>query len=205
MADGKTRVEAPRGMLNPAESDRLAGLQVRPSHIEFATQDPDEEIYILTRKDILTNIGWVTQIFIFALLPVIATILLNQMDVDLTPVIPLNIIILISLIYYSILISMTLFNIIRWYFNVFIVTNKRLINYKFNIITRFKASEAELRNIQDVSQSVVGFLPTVFNYGNLLIQTAAERNKFYIERVPRPTWLRDVIVDLVRLTREERL
>ncbi len=58
-------------------------------------------------------------------------------------------------------------------------------------------------NIQDISQKVLGFLPAAFNYGDIRIQTASERNQFYLKAVPDPTWFRDVISDLSKLVTQD--
>ena len=47
-------------------------------------------------------------------------------------------------------------------------------------------AEADLSAIQDVSSSVKGLLGTFFNYGDVLIQTAAEINQINFEKVPNP-------------------
>jgi len=57
-------------------------------------------------------------------------------------------------------------------------------------------SELELEKIQDVTTDVRGVIPTFLNYGNLLIQTAGERERFIFRNVPDPYEIKDTIMKL---------
>jgi hypothetical protein len=50
--------------------------------------------------------------------------------------------------------------------------------------------------IQDVTSAVIGAIPTVFNYGNVLIQTASEVNEIVFERVPNPEKIIKILQEL---------
>jgi hypothetical protein len=73
-----------------------------------------------------------------------------------------------------------------WYFNVFLVTNERVVDIDFKNMLNKHFAEADLSAIQDVSSSVKGLLGTFFNYGDVLIQTAAEITQINFEKVPNP-------------------
>lgn len=54
-------------------------------------------------------------------------------------------------------------------------------------ITLYKHfAEAELNKIQDISYTASGLLPTIFNFGNVTIQTAGEKPTLEFELVPHP-------------------
>jgi membrane protein YdbS with pleckstrin-like domain len=194
----------PPSSLREENSDISGDLQIEPRDVRFATQDPDEKIYVLTRQDVITNLAWALQAGIMAVLPAIFYVAIINFGINFGQITPVSYQGLALFLYYSVVFTYIIFKFNEWYFNVFIVTNKRILAFQFTPLNRYRVSEAELRNIQDVSEAVIGLFPSVFGYGNLFIQTAAEKEKFKIENVPKATWLRDVIVDLTRLSHRKK-
>ena len=85
---------------------------------------------------------------------------------------------------------------IDYYFDVWIVTNERIINIEQKGLFTRVVSELELEKIQDVTTDVRGIIPTFLNYGHLLIQTAAEKERFKFRNVPDPYAVKDLIMKL---------
>jgi hypothetical protein len=112
--------------------------------------------------------------------------------------------IVVLVVYYSILITYLLFNFTDWYYDIFLVTNERIINIEFSPLKRHRISEARLRNIEDVSETVIGLFPSLFNYGDVKVQTAGRHDLFVFRGVPDPAWFRDVIMDLSKFSRGGR-
>jgi hypothetical protein len=54
----------------------------------------------------------------------------------------------------------------------------------------------ELENIQDITVEVCGIIPTFLNYGNLYVQTAAEKERFIFKHVPNPYAIKDLVMNL---------
>ena len=48
-------------------------------------------------------------------------------------------------------------------------------------------SSADLVTVEDMSINKSGIFPTMFNYGDLLAQTAGSREKFVLSGIPEPT------------------
>jgi len=188
-------------LLRHEEGDVFGGLQVKPRFVTVATQDPDESVYILARKDVITNLGWVFNFALLFSLPLIVFLAVRFFQLSLSSFMPILYFVFILIAYYALILFYGLINFTRWYYNIFIVTNKRIINYKFSPFARYEVAEASLSNIQDVTEVTSGFLPSIFDYGNLFIQTSGTFNKFEIQQVPRPTWLRNILIDLSKLTR----
>ena len=87
-----------------------------------------------------------------------------------------------------------------WYFDLFLITNQRVVDIDFNNLLNKHFAEADLDMIQDVSSSVKGLLGTFFNYGDVLIQTAAEINQINFEKVPNP----EKIIKLLKELRQAK-
>lgn len=66
------------------------------------------------------------------------------------------------------------------------------------------ASELHLSNIQDITSDTEGFLHTMFNYGHVYIQTAAEEERFTFKDVPEPDQVKDAILKLVETNKKRR-
>ncbi len=84
-----------------------------------------------------------------------------------------------------------------WYLDTWIVTNERIINVEQHGLFSRTASELHLLNIQDVTSEVHGLLRTFLKFGNVYIQTAAERERFNFKDVHQPERLREQILKLV--------
>jgi hypothetical protein len=81
------------------------------------------------------------------------------------------------------------------------ITDERMIHTEFKLLTGSKVSEAPLDNIVDISQENYGFLPSLFNYGNVKVQTAtAMKSRFDFQQIPDPSWFRSVLYELVKIS-----
>jgi hypothetical protein len=85
---------------------------------------------------------------------------------------------------------------IDYYFDVWVVTNERVVNIEQKGLFTRVVSELELEKIQDVTTDVRGIIPTFLNYGHLLIQTAGEKERFIFRNIPDPYAVKDLIMKL---------
>lgn len=85
-------------------------------------------------------------------------------------------------------------NLTKYYFDVWYVTNKRLVDIDQKVL--FSRDEAVLRleNIQDVATGAKGIIQTLFNFGNIRAQTAGERREFIMRDIANPEKIREVII-----------
>lgn len=86
--------------------------------------------------------------------------------------------------FYLFVILFAFANFVDYYLDVWIVTNERIINIEQKGLFSREISEKELGQMQDITSDVDGFLPTVLNYGNVYIQTAAEKERFVFKEIP---------------------
>ncbi len=72
-------------------------------------------------------------------------------------------------------------------FDMFIVTNQRLIDISQETLLQQTVASSPLEQIQDVASDVDGFFPTFLRYGNLTVKTASGNDThFFIDRIPDP-------------------
>lgn len=93
---------------------------------------------------------------------------------------------------------------VDYYLDTWIVTNDKILNVEQNGLFSRTVSELDLAKVQDVTSEVKGIVPTIFNYGNLYIQTAGEVERFIFEQVPHPDDIRKQILDLVEADRKRQ-
>lgn len=188
-------------ILSRSDSQAFGDLTVGPRVAQFAGQDDDETVYIIARRDAVTNLSWISEVALLSLLPILAAIVLNNFGFNINDFVQGRFTLLAIFGYYAFLVTLATIKFNDWFYNVFIVTNRRILDFDFQPLSSFNVAEAELTAIQDVSEAVVGVVPSFFDYGNLLVQTAGERIKFVVNQVPRPTWLRDILVDLAKIAK----
>jgi hypothetical protein len=186
----------------------LGTVEITPEGNIFQGQDPDERVYIKARAHPFVNFGWITNLAFLSLLPPIAFFVMINLPAvwrfDIRDYISTYILLLVVGIYYSLILTSFIINLLNWYYDIYLVTNQRIIKIDFSVLSRQRISEAKLENIEDVVESVIGFLPSIFGYGNVNIRTAggATKEEFIFRSVPNPGWFRDVIMELSRYMRE---
>jgi len=92
-----------------------------------------------------------------------------------------------------------------WFFNIFIMTDERVIDVDFNDLFHRVISEAKTDKIQDVNSVMSGAFQTFFNYGSVFIQTAGELPEFVFENVPNPDLVAKYIGQLIDVEEQEAL
>jgi hypothetical protein len=168
----------------------LSASLVFPKVFSFAEQDDDETILVALRPHWFTNVSWILlSIILFASPPLFKFI-------PLIDTLPGNYLFLLSLSWYLVSIAFSFEKFMSWYFDVYIITDCRVIDINFiNLLTK-KFSEAELSKIQDVTSEVSGVSQTIFNYGDVLIQTASEINQITFTKVPHPDRVVKILQEL---------
>jgi hypothetical protein len=74
-----------------------------------------------------------------------------------------------------------------------ILTDQRLIDsYKAHWFSQ-RVSSADLVNVQDISVHKSGLLPSLFNFGDVVCQTAGTESRFVLIAVPRPADVLSII------------
>ncbi len=82
--------------------------------------------------------------------------------------------------------------------DIYIVTNKRVVRKEQVPWGRESRVEAPLRTVQDVQELQEGLLAQLFNFGDLIIETAGERAHVAFSDVPDPAETREAIFEQIR-------
>jgi len=84
------------------------------------------------------------------------------------------------------------------YLDLWIVTDKEIIDVKQLGLFHRRVSKQPLERVQDVTAESKGFAQTFLHYGDVYIQTAGAKEKFVFKKIPYPYRVADKINDLVR-------
>lgn len=79
-----------------------------------------------------------------------------------------------------------LLNWYRYHNDIWVVTNQRIVDSTKTSPFSLKVSTADLVNVQDMTVERDGLLRTMFNFGDIICQTAADIQEFRLAGIPRP-------------------
>jgi hypothetical protein len=96
-------------------------------------------------------------------------------------------------------------NFMDYYLDVWIVTTKRVLNIEQTGLFARTVSELRLYRVQDVTSTVKGVMETLFDFGDVEIQTAGEKTRFIFEQIPHPNRVSKSILELSEIERREQL
>jgi uncharacterized membrane protein YdbT with pleckstrin-like domain len=97
------------------------------------------------------------------------------------------------------LLFMALFTLIEFfdfYFDLHIVTDRRIIDIDQEKLFNRNVGELLLDDVQDVDAKVKGIFATLFDFGDVGIQTAGAKPNFVFEQIPHPKEVAAIILDL---------
>jgi len=114
---------------------------------------------------------------------------------------------ILSVIWYSALLFYVIQNFVLWFYNVYIVTNERLVDVDFFGLMYKNINVTQIEKLQDVNYSQRGIFSSFFNYGDVVVQTSSEqrsddrseRSAFTFNAVANP----DLVVKIISELMEE--
>lgn len=155
-----------------------------PTNISFHHKEKDEKILLFLRSHLITNTKWLTTGLIFALIPLIFLIIsAGQLPF---PALPTKFTMMILFLYFLGLFAFLFSSFLTWYFNIFVITNKRVIDIDFMGLVFHDVAETQFTLLQDVNYTQSGTIRHFFNYGDVFAQTAGGKENLEALGVPKP-------------------
>jgi membrane protein YdbS with pleckstrin-like domain len=159
--------------------------------MRFATQDGDENIVLTLRAHPVTNFPWIMITITGLLIPLIFGPLIN-----IIPLTGIQLIFLV-LVWYAFIFLFAVASFFSWYFNLGIVTTKKIIDVDVLNILNNQTTETLISRIEEVDNKNLGFLSALFNYGNVFVQTAGEEQNIEFLNIPFPSRVVQIINNLM--------
>ncbi len=165
----------------------LSSFLARPKVFTFETREDDEEIILVLRRHWFSNLGWILTALAMFIIPIFVPVLsiFSFFQDHFTGI--------LYMFWYLITFAFAFEQFLSWYFNVFILTEERVVDVDFFNLLYKKVSEAKIDMIQDVTSSQIGTPQTIFNFGKVVIQTAGEINQIVLDNIPNPNLVLKVL------------
>ena len=176
--------------------------KIFPKDVKFVRKDKDEEVILVVRKH---WIAYVTHILLACFVPLVPMILLILTSNSSTNFGKTTTYIGLFVATLIISVNIIVTALVQWYYNVSVITDKRIVSLNMVNVFQHDFTEILWRKIQDVSHDSVGPLSSIFDIGNIYIDTAGEGIDLTLKFVPRPRDVQDVIDNLVDLAHRGRL
>ena len=144
-------------------------LMAYPKKTKFEFQDKGEIVMLLMRRHPVTNLGWGLISLVLLFIPFFWG------EFPLLVAIDSGVVLSVTVLWYMGILLYVLQNLLLWFYNVYIVTDERVVDVDFFGLLYKNINVAQLRKIEDVSYSQVGILSSIFNYGKVVVQTASEQ------------------------------
>ncbi|MFZ2199390.1 MAG: PH domain-containing protein [Microgenomates group bacterium] len=197
---GNLSMGAIHKLIEKTGSDNLLTSYVTlPNRICFETQDDQEQVILFLRQHPIVNLKWIIIVALMISLPSIFSFFPPYAGL------PVNYQFVITAGWYMFVFGYALAKFMGWFFNIYILTDERVVDVDFQNIFFRRISTAKIEEIQDVNIQSSGAFETFFGYGSLFIQTAAEVSQFEFLYVPRPDKVGKIINQLIDLEEQEKI
>lgn len=177
----------------------LSSFCYRPDNVRFETQDAHEKIVLLLRQHPIVNIPWI----LIALVLVFAPIILGAFP--LIDFLPERYQFISIVIWYLVVTAFVIESFLSWFFNIYIVTDEKIVDIDFHNLIYKEVSDAKISSIQEVNHSVGGVIGTMFNFGHIKIQTAGAVPTFDFLNVSEPARVVRIIGELRQEEEQEAI
>lgn len=148
---------------------------------------PDERVIAVYRHYGWTYAGSIMLSFILILLPFFL----------LTPLVARGV---VGTIIFIVLVAIALWYGLRqallWYFNVFVVTDWRVVDIEQRGYFDRVVSEVIYSHMQDVSYHIKGMVPTLLHYGTVIVKTVGNSADLELPRLKNPEQLVELLNEL---------
>lgn len=169
-----------------------------PYNTLFPGQEPNEKVIYLLRRHWIILAKIITFYVFWLIIPLILKGYIAELAKDMvTDLAIFPVLKLIISLYYIYVVTFFYHAWLDYYLDVWIVTNKRVVNIEQKGLFHRVIASHRLYRIQDVKAHVKGIWPTFFHYGNVDIQTAGAEGHFEFKQVPNPYAITRKVIALV--------
>jgi hypothetical protein len=170
---------------------RFSAFCLYPEDIDFETKEDGERIILMLRHHPVVNVRWILISLILLTVPTLLSVF------GVFSLLPSGFPLVITLAWYLFVSAYAIEGFLNWCFNVYFITTLRIVEINFSNLINKKVSDAEVTKIQDVSYTLGSFIRTMFNFGNVFIQTAADVQEFKFDSVPNPEKVAKILDDFM--------
>lgn len=183
----------------PACRSGFAAYAPKPHAVRFESQASYEHVVLLLRKHPITQLQWMVTTLVLAFVPMVFSFI--PMFVGIEARFKLG----VGMLWYLALFGYALQAFVRWLYNVYLITDERVVDVDFVTLAQKNITTAKIDHIEDITSESVGFFASFFDFGNIIIQTAGAQQEIVFEAVPHPAKVVSVLNDLVLEEEREKI
>lgn len=172
----------------------------KPDHVGFDLQHEEEPVLMMLRQHPIVNLPWICITLLLFIAPVLLLPVVPVLDLF-----PGNFRFIAMLGWYVVVFGYALEQFLVWFFNIYLITDERIIDVDFYNLLFKRVSEAKLENIEDITSSNSGLLQSIIDFGDVRIQTAAEIPQIEFERVPHPDKVAKFLSEMLMQEEQEKI
>lgn len=180
-----------RTFINHLRNEKGSVFMPFPRNTSFLGKEDDESVVLILRKHWQFLLPTILECIFLLLLPFILSVII--------PNLPNRGLFVFSLFLVSLLISLSLliYRYVRWFYNVNIITDQRVIDMDFETLFSHKTTEARLEKVEDITFKQIGILSNLFDIGSIYIQTAGAKSEIEFKGIHNPKQVQDILSDLL--------
>lgn len=166
--------------------------------IDFPGRQPDEKIVIVLHRHWFIFVHHVALLFTVAAVPPAIALIWSQIAVFelVSGSLSHTLISMAAALYYLFLWILMYGYWLDYYLDMFIITDKRIVDIEQAGLFGRTVAEERLYRIQDVTSDAQGIMATTLHYGNVYVQTAGKTERFIFENVSHPENVARTILEL---------
>lgn len=157
-----------------------------PSRVKFTNMVENEILLLFLRRHFLTNFPWALKALAIGLIPVIFEFMSALGFYSSDFVAPSGKLIVYGFYYFFIFSGYIFVNYMTWFYNISLITNVRIVDIDFSEIVFENVDATKLTQVEDVGYKQIGILRSIFDYGDVQVQTAGAASNFEFLAVPHP-------------------
>lgn len=150
------------------------------ANYEEAIKKPQERVLLILRAHPAVNLNWLILGILAFLLPFLFGHYLNFLKL------PPGYELFVLVFYYGLIFSYSLTKFYHWYFNIGVVTNRKIVDVDANNLLNTITTATTVAKVEEVEKKSLGVYASIFNYGDIFVQTAGEIPTIEFLNVPNP-------------------
>ena len=157
------------------EHGPLTSFIVFPKEVNFYGKDNDEDIVLIVRMHWIAFVPHMIFVLLLLLIPFLLLLLSSQITFLGSTVLHIGILVVCLALALNIAVT----SILKWYYTVNIITDQRIVVIRMENAFYHSYAEAQLEKIEDVTHTNIGLVSTLFDVGDVQIDTAGHGVDFY--------------------------
>lgn len=164
---------------------------------------PDEKIVMKARRHWFVVFSEVVAMFFMLLVPLVGSFLISNSGI--ITIRGNNTYLILAVESMWILFIWLMFSKfwVNYYLDVWVITSKRLIDIEQKGFFHREVSTLNFENIEDISVTIRGIIPTFLKYGEIRVQTAAESREFVMRMAANPIDIKNTLLRLIDLNKQK--